>query len=396
MNAIRRMVTRAARRVDHTLGRLGSSRRILIEVRTPMNLVVLAPIWRRLRADSRIDLLFTAEQRDEVARVLEDEGLAHALVEGAAVAWRRLDLSITADAWNTAPLRRCLHRVKFFHGVAGKYDLDAPSRLGAAELDAYDRIAFINEDRMRRYLAAGVIRREQAALVGFPKIDDLVNGAWPAADVRRSLGLAADVPTVIYAPTFSTASSLHLAGEEIISALLADGRNVIVKLHDRSLVPSEKHTAGIDWPARLARFSGQRGFAFARGSDSSPYLSAADALVTDHSTVGFEFALLDRPVVVFNAPELREAARIDAEKWALLRSMGDVVDTPADVAAAVTRALARPERLRDARRQAHTLFAHAGTATERALALVYELLELAPAPAAIPESRTAAGAHAAA
>ena len=45
--------------------------------------------------------------------------------------------------------------------------------------------------------------------------------------------------------------------------------------------------------------------------DITPLLAAADLLVTDHSTVGFEFALLDRPLIVFDAPDLRAAARID-------------------------------------------------------------------------------------
>ena len=378
MKSLRRAIARAVRRADHGVGRLRRSRRVLVDVRTPMNLAVLAPVWRRLHADPRIELLFTAEEREAVAQALGADGLAGALVERSDAAWRRIDLSITSDAWNQAPLRRCLHRMKFFHGVAGKYDLDDPSKIAAAGFADYDRVAFINDDRLRRYVDGGVIRPQQAVLVGFPKIDDLVNGAWPAAEVRASLGLPVDRETIIYAPTFSTASSLHLAGEEIIETLLAGGRNVIVKLHDRSMVPDRKHTGGIDWPARMAAFAGHPRFAFVRGGDSSPYLSAADLMVTDHSTIGFEFALLDRPLVVYDAPQLREGARINADKWALLRSMADVVDTPAQLAAAVDAAFVDPRRLREARRQAHALFAHAGTATERALAVVYELLDVAP------------------
>jgi hypothetical protein len=301
----------------------------------------------------------------------------------------RFDLAITADAWNHAPLHRCRRRLNFFHGVAGKYDLDDPGKLAGATLHRFDRIAFINADRLQRYVQSGVIRQDQATLVGFPKTDALLNGAWPAADVRLSLGLSPSLETVLYAPTFSPASSLHLAGEAIVETLLASGRNVIVKLHDRSARPHEKYTEGIDWPARLRRFEEQGRFALARGADSGPYLAAADLLVTDHSTVGFEFALLDRPIVVYDAPALKEAARIDSEKWALLRSMADVVSSPAALRTAVDAALASPARLRDARRPAQALFAHAGEATARALDVVYELLELpmrptAPAPSPAP------------
>ena len=38
-------------------------------------------------------------------------------------------------------------------------------------------------------------------------------------------------------------------------------------------------------------------------------------MVTDHSTIGFEFCLLDRPLVVFDAPDLTRA-RINPEQFA--------------------------------------------------------------------------------
>ena len=375
---LRAAATHVVKRVDHAIGRMTSRVRVLIDVRTPMNLAVLRPVWRRLAGDSRLALVFTAEDRPGVREALDGDGVCDRLVPREAAAWMRLDLAITADAWNHAPLHRCRRRINFFHGVAGKYDLDEPRKLQAAAFDRFDRLAFINADRMRRYIDAGVIRRDQAALVGFPKIDDLVNGVWPPASVRESLGLAPSLRTILYAPTFSTANSLHLAGEAIIETLLATGANVVVKLHDRSMVPTDKHTNGIDWPARLARFEPNPRFALARVSDSGPCLSAADVLVTDHSTVGFEFALLDRPLVVFDAPDLKAAARIDREKWRLLRSMSDVVTSPAQLSIAVNRAFAEPARLREERRLAHDLFAFAGTATNRALDVVYELLELTP------------------
>ena len=38
--------------------------------------------------------------------------------------------------------------------------------------------------------------------------------------------------------------------------------------------------------------------------DATPCLAVADALVTDHSSIGFEFTLLDRPIVVVDCPDL--------------------------------------------------------------------------------------------
>lgn len=345
-----------------------------------MNLAVLRPVWKVLADDPRVAVTFTAEDHAGIRAALTDDGMADRLMTAGEARWTRFDLALTADAWNHVGLARCRRRMNFFHGVAGKYDLDDPARLAGAALGSMDRLAFINAERRDRYVAAGLISSAQAVLVGFPKLDALVNGAWDAAMVRSELGLAPALPTVLYAPTFSTANSLHRHGEAIIDALLATGVNVVVKLHDRSMAPSSKHTGGIDWPARLARFNGNTRFALATGSDAGPYLAAADVLVTDHSTVGFEFALLDRPIIVIDAPALRIAARIADDKWQMLRAIADVVYTPATLGDAVEAALANPARFTRERARARELFAHAGSATHRALAVVYELLELSPAP----------------
>lgn len=372
------VAVRPIRRLDHALGRMGSRLQVLVDVRTPMNLAVLRPVWSALRGDSRIRLWFTAEDMKEVGAALKSDGLDSALLERDAVRWRRFDLSISADAWNQVDLSRCRARLNFFHGVAGKYDLDNPERLSAAGLDRFDRIAFINADRLRKWVNAGAVTAQQAVLVGFPKLDDVVNQRWSRHAVHESLGLDSSLETVLYAPTFSTAGSLHAAGEAIVTALLTTGRNVIVKLHDRSLVPHPRYTNGIDWRERFQSPAHRPRFAFAEQADAGPLLTAANVMVTDHSSVGFEFALLDRPLVVFDAPELRHAARIAADKWELLRSMATVVDSVAGLGPAVANALAHPEQRQRERAAARELFAHPGHATERALAVAYELLNVSP------------------
>ncbi len=376
---LRSMAARVLHAADHAVGRRAGRRRVLVEARTPMNLVVLEPIWKHLLADARVAVEFTAEEATLIP-FLEARGLTR--IDRDEARWRRYDLAISADPWNATILRRCRRRINVFHGVAGKYDLDSPHKL-PLDFSLYDRMLFANEERRRRYVDAGVITDERAVVTGFPKMDSLVRGEWRRDEERAAFGLPPRA-TVLYAPTFSPASSLHQAGESIVAALLHAEFNVIAKLHDRSMVPHPKYTDGVDWPARLQRFDSSRGFVLTRDADIAPCFAAADVLVTDHSTVGFEFALLDRPVIVFDAPALKAAARIDESKWDLLRSIADVVATPAALVDAVHAALAAPERLRHARRQAHTLFAYPGTATERTLDAVYRELELGAIAARMP------------
>ena len=168
---------------------------------------------------------------------------------------------------------------------------------------------------------------------------------------------------------------------------MRSGFNVIVKLHDRSLDADPRYNAGIDWRARFAaieRAAGSSRVCFSTAADSSPLLAAADIMVTDHSSVGFEFLVLDRPLMVFDAPDLPGAARINAEKITLLRSAATVVTTCDELATQATVSLAAPQRLSTARRRvARDLFFDPGCATGRSVNLVRGLLYGDSVPAAV-------------
>ena len=374
--ALARRAAAAVRAADRQVGRGFGSATVLIEARTPMNLAVLQPVYAPLLQDPRLKVRFTGMVRPDLQRALDAAGVADRFVPRAAAKWMRVDLYMNADPWEAVKLRRVSRRLNFFHGVAGKYDLDCPASLPLG-LGRYDRIAFPNESRLTSYVKAGLVTPAQAALTGYPKVDALVCERGDAAEAARSLGLDPSRPTAIFAPTFSTASVLHESGEAIIETLLDIGCNVIAKLHDRSLDPDPRFNGGVDWRQRLHRFSANPAFLLARGGDSTPYVLASDLMVSDHSSIAFEFCVLDRPVIVFEAPRLAAAARINPEKIALLRSAALVAYDQTSLRDAVRITLANPSAASPARRHvAEQVFYKPGGATERALALVYELLEL--------------------
>jgi hypothetical protein len=303
----------------------------------------------------------------------------------------KFDAYINTDFWNTTWLNRRVRRIHLFHGVAGKYGLDAPVRI-AGVVASFDRLLFPNRDRLDRYARAGLIDGEsaQAALVGYPKVDCLVDGSLDRRAIARELGLAPSTPTVLYAPTWSPHSSLNAMGPAIIAALARMDVNVIVKLHDRSFEPSARGSGGVDWRLQLDTLRRKWPVHVAEGADVSPYLAVSDALVTDHSSVGFEFMLLDRPLVVVDCPVLLEKARVSPDKVRLLKGAADVVSGSKQVAGAIRQALSDPARLSRARRDvAARLFFKPGTATGRAVACIYDALELN-----VPEEARADAQHA--
>ena len=372
-----RKLTPAVHKLDHAIGRLSPRRDVLVELRTPVYQAVLGPIADALSHLPDVHVYYTSEYPDRIAPLVPPGRLlTHAEVE-----WRRFDLYLNGDPWAAARLRRCARRVNFFHGVAGKYDLDQPAGLPLG-FEYYDHVAFINRDRMQRYLSAGIVTSRQAVLIGYPKLDRLVNGAYNRDEVRRTLGLAPRRPAALYAPTYSEASSLHLAGEEIVGSLVRAGLNVMVKLHDRSLDPDPRYNGGIDWRARFTSLQRQQPdrVRFVETGDASPLLAAADLMVTDHSSIGFEYLVLDRPLLVYDAPDLPAAARINPEKVALLRSAATVVGTTSELARAAVHAIQAPgERSSTRRRIAAELFFEPGGATDRAVNLVRRMLRVAHA-----------------
>jgi hypothetical protein len=381
--AARRRAVFAARAIDEAVVRtLRSRRRILFEASSPMSYSLFRPIHRRLATDRRLEFWFTARGRVwSPEAIFRAVGITDGIVSDARARWGKWDLTINTDFWEMTTLYRQTRRVHLFHGVAGKYDLDAPVDL-APEIAMFDGLMFPNEDRRRRYIGAGLVPADgpRASLIGYPKADALVDGSLDRRAICESLRLDAARPLVLYAPTWSPYSSLNSQGERIIDTLAAARYQVVVKLHDRSYDLEQRASGGVDWDRRLSAYGSHPLVRVVRDADATPFLFAADLLVTDHSSVGFEFMLLDRPLVVLDCPELIERSHISLDKVRRLRAAADLVRDAAELPDAVAAALAQPQRhARERIATAEALFYQPGNATGRAVDLLYSLLEL-PAP----------------
>jgi hypothetical protein len=185
---------------------------------------------------------------------------------------------------------------------------------------------------------------------------------------------------VLYAPTWSPASSLNAMGVELVSALMRRPVNVILKLHDRSRDVRDRYSGGVDWLERMRPLLRPGRGVIAPGHDISPYLVAADLMITDHSSAGFEFLLRDRPIVRIHRPELIKLANIHQDYVNLLASVSESVDDVTQAVSAVERGLTNPgARAADRRTVAADLFYRPGGATRRSIAALYEVIGLDPA-----------------
>lgn len=356
-------------------------RRVLIHVRAPMNYSVIAPVYRRMANDSRIKFYFTTSHgTSRESDLFREAASGPTAISSTRARVMKFDACLAADfIW--LPMPRGTRRVQMFHGVAGKYTnvYDTPTQ-SARE---WDRLFFINGRRLQNFVRAGAIDKNSSAarLVGMPKVDCLVDGSLSRDAVLRSLGIDPSKRVVLYAPTWSPYSSLIEIGEELVKGLVAAGYAVIVKLHDRSHDPETAHSGGVNWVARLGPLLSRNGGHLATASDSCPYLAAADLLITDHSSVGFEYLLLDRPVVRIEVPALLAQANVNPEYVSMLAAASASVQTAKEALNAVERSFEEPRERSEARKAvAADLFYCPGEATSNAVRELYELLELSPAP----------------
>ena len=377
MSAVVGSLLRGVRRLDRRLGRRADRRRILVDARTPVNFTMAAPIYRAMARDPRVEFWFTASEEPNRRAAIYHEARGIRLVHPRRAAFIRFDAYIASDfMWAT--LLRDTARVQIFHGVGGKYGFDAPDR----SMREWHRLFFVNERRLRNFTARGAIDADSPAirLVGMPKVDCLVDGTFRRDAVLRALGLDLSLPTVLYAPTWSPASSLNAMGVDLLTALGRMPVNVVMKLHDRSRDLRQRYSGGVDWAHRIQPLLVPGRGALAPGHDISPYLVAADLMITDHSSAGFEFLLRDKPLVRIHRPELIQLANIHADYVALLASVSRSTHDLASTVAAVEAGLADPSaQSADRQHVAADLFYKPGTATARSVHELYALMELEPA-----------------
>jgi hypothetical protein len=372
-------LSRAARQLDTRWhrARWPHGRDVIFDAHNAMNYGVMAPVHRRLLRDPRVRTwLMSSDYPARAGGIFEEAPDGARIVSPRAAMMKRFDAYIAADlVWATLP--RGTRRIQMFHGVAGKFShlYDRPSN----SMRHWDRLFFINQRRLNNYIASGAADRGSSALrlVGMPKCDCLVDGSVTRDGVLRAHGMDPARTTVLYAPTWTRFSSLNVMGENVVGALIDAGYRVLVKLHTLSLDPAFVNSGGVDWTARLEPILARGDGHLIKTANASPWLVAADVLITDHSSIGFEYLLLDRPVIRIATPQLVAGTSIAPEYVALMSAVSMTVERAGEVVTAVERAMADPRRLSTERRAvAADLFYDAGRATDRAVCELYALMEL--------------------
>lgn len=178
---------------------------------------------------------------------------------------------------------------------------------------------------------------------GYPRNDVLVTAtAQDVAAARRALGVADDATTVLYAPTHRDTDTGFTARIDLDRFAEALGPDVVVLVRTHYYYPGA--------PDITPRTGGGRIIDVSRHPRVEPLLLAADVLVTDYSSIMFDYANLDRPIVSF-VPDWEEYRSVRGVYFDLLACPPGVTVTDADDLADVIRSGAHDSAAAAATRQ---------------------------------------------
>ena len=262
------------------------------------------------------------------------------------------------------------HRVQIFHGLSFRNMAVRRDNL------IYDHLLVTGPYMKRAFEDTRLVRKNDPRVIeaGFPKLDRLVDGTLSRKALLKRLKFSGRRPVILYAPTGQKYNSLETMGEEVLRRLKATKKyDILIKLHDH---PKDRQT---DWPRRLKPLL-DRHTRMAPGLDIVPMMFAADLLLTDASSVSSEYALLDRPMVFLDVPQMFNAmkkkdARLDLDTWG--RNAGVIAKWPDESVDAVEWSLSHPGKHGPVRRKmARDLFYNPGTAAKTAADWMLRTLEL--------------------
>lgn len=354
-----------------------AKRRILFAGYAPVHFICFQPLYERLRRMRGVEVVLSGgrEPLDDGTGRLTAKALyapfrlpAARIVELDRMREQTFDLVFCAHVSGYFPKDE-QERIQLFHGVSFR------NMAVRRDVLVYDRL-FLTGPYMRRLFTEKQMLRDRdprLVNIGFPKLDRLVDGTLDRSRILKHLGFSGRRPVILYAPTGQKDNSLEHTGEAVLERLRATGKyDILIKLHDH---PRDRST---DWPARLKPLL-DRHTRLATGLDVVPYMYAADLLLTDASSVSNEYALLDRPMVFLDVPQLlaameRKGVALDLDTWG--RKGGITARWPDEAVEAIAWSLAHPRHAGKVRRaMARDLFYNPGRATDAAMDWVRERLE---------------------
>lgn len=149
---------------------------------------------------------------------------------------------------------------------------------------------------------------------GWPKVDYIVN--YPALELRQKYGIPENKKVILYAPTFSRRMESASELLPVIPGIVREDEVWLVKFHELMN----------DNTINFIRNQKSDRIRIVETYDITPLLHISDCLVSDTSSVLYEFMLLDKPVVTYKTQSRPEKGNNITDKNQLRTALDKALD----------------------------------------------------------------------
>jgi len=163
------------------------------------------------------------------------------------------------------------------------------------------------------------------AETGWPKVDYILQ--YPNANLKQKMNIPHDKKVILYSPTFSNKMQSATELLPIIPQIIREDEIWLIKFH-------ELMAANVIENFRMRK---SENMIFVDSNDITPYLHVSDVMISDTSSVLYEFMVLDKPVITY-----RTQSRFDK---------GINIVNPDDLRSAIDKSLANPSEFHETRKR---------------------------------------------
>ena len=263
--------------------------------------------------------------------------------------------------------------VQIFHGASDKTYEEHP------KIMLYDLVLFPGEKTKKKVENAGYLGKiPHWKIVGYPKFDKLINSRINAPSLFKN-----SRPVILYAPTWISTdsltkwnfseygeSSLPLWGKELIRNLHKDF-NIIIKYHNRAY--RKKGDIYDQINELIEKLHAEKHVKCIWDDNILPYMKIADLMITDISTVCYEWFHFNKPILYANPAPWHYSPSTDIYSNTYAWQAGDVINRKEDIMPLVQKNL-KSDKYKEIRNKIfrESFFQPDGKASERSAEAIYE------------------------
>ncbi len=354
---------------------------VLFVVRNEIMFSYARPIYEHLNNDKRLRIYFCFpapqdflnENLEKLRKIHKFKTFHYPLAR-----FLKWDLIFFPDHWPY--FRRDCRQIYIGHGVGSSKKVGGESYVyGRRSCHAdntiiYDKIFTRSEYEHKRIEKYYPRFYSRSKVVGSLLVDEIKRFTLLKDEILRKINFSSEKKILMVVSTWGPFSFIQTKGLEFISKIpdIADKYNIIISIHHNNF--EAKYSGGQNWQDLLGRIKCKNVFTILDAREPYYLLANADILLTDITSLGLYFPILERPIIFFD----NENVRLEPDCLTLeLRKVSYVIKDLANIKSDIVKAIETfsPEKMKEL---SSKIFSYIGSSWQRYAQEIYDSLSMEP------------------